>query len=68
VELPESFTVLFTETRMDRDNDPVYPIFAYLGAKKMLASGDIIWNDLKQSGMRKNNAIKPVQIYTIKIS
>jgi len=66
IEFPGKFKVVTAEDRLDRNDNVIYPTFAYNRADDFFA-GTIDWDTLVGSGVKAGSNFDPVQNYTIAI-
>lgn len=69
ITLPSQFKVVKSENRMANDEkEPRYPTYAYTDAQKFIDSkGEMKYEELIASGLKKDNKFDPLQNYTIEI-
>jgi hypothetical protein len=67
IEIADSFKVVSSEPRKDRDGDLVYPSYAYNAFEAQIETGEFDWNELKASKLKDDFTGEPVQNYTIEL-
>lgn len=68
VKFPKSFTIKESKDRLDKDDNPIYPVFAYKLAEDFIAKGsDMAWSELVAGGEKDDHNFDIVQNYTISI-
>ena len=68
IQMPNSFVIVSSEDREDRDGNKVYPIFAYRAADDFFHSqGAMEYKELVAQGLKDDNEFEPVQNYTIQV-
>lgn len=68
VKFPKAFIIKKSEDRTDREDNPIFPVFAYKLAEDFVAEGaDMTWKELVAGGIKDSHDFDQVQNYTISL-